>query len=45
MQVKLEATHVNGAKSLRWFRVLQGLNLIKGGGGQQEKVFDDHIIL
>ena len=32
------------AKSLRWFRVLQDLNLIKGGGGQQEKVVDEHII-
>ena len=29
------------AKSLRWFRVLQDLNLIKGRGGHQKKVVDD----
>ena len=28
------------AISLRWFRVLQDLNLIKGRGGQHEKVVD-----
>ena len=40
----MEATHVKGAKSLRWFRVLQDLNLIEGRGEQQEKVVEDHII-
>ena len=40
----MEATHVKGANSLRWFGVLQDLNIIKGRGGQQEKVFEDHII-
>ena len=35
---------MKGAKSLRWFRVLQDLYLIKGRGGQQEKVVEDHII-
>ena len=35
---------MNRAKSLRWFRVVQGLNLIKGRAGQQEDVVDDHMI-
>ena len=30
--------------SLRWFRVLQALKLIKGRGGQHEKVVDDYVI-
>ena len=32
------------ANSLRWFRVLQALNIIKGRGEQHEKVVDEHII-
>ena len=32
------------AKSLRWFRVLQDLNLTKGRGGQNEKFVDDYFI-
>ena len=32
------------AISLRWFKVLQALNLIKGRGGQHEKVVDDYVI-
>ena len=43
-QIKLEVVHVNGDNSLRWFRVVQGLNVIKGREGQQEKVVDDHMI-
>ena len=32
------------AKSLRWFRVLQDLNIIKRRGGQHERVVNvDHI--
>ena len=32
------------AKSLRWFRVFQDFYLIKGRGGHQKKVVDEHII-
>ena len=35
---------MNKAKSLRWFRVLQDFHLIKGRGGHQEKVVEEHII-
>ena len=31
----LEATHVNEANSLRWFRVLQDFHIIKERGGHQ----------
>ena len=41
----MDVAHVKEAISLRWFRVLQALNLIKGRGGQHEKVVDDYHFL
>ena len=44
MKFWLEVAHVKRVISLRWFRVSQTLKLIKGRGGQHEKVVDDYVI-